>query len=48
MRDERVTSSESSDGLIDHGHSVGAVLEVNTAPLVVHVVIVVDLAVDDR
>ena len=41
-------SSDSSDGLIDHGHSVGAVLEVNTLPLVVHVVHVVDVSVDDR
>ena len=40
-------SGKSSDGLIDHGHSVGAVLEIDTAPLVVHIVIVIDLAMDD-
>ena len=41
------TSSESGDGLIDHGHSVGTVLEVDALPLVVHVVLVVDLTMDD-
>ena len=41
------TSSESGDGLIDHGHSIGTVLEVDTLPLVVHVVLVVDLTVND-
>jgi len=46
-RSERACSSESSDGLIDHGHSVGTVLEVDSLPLVVHVVLVVDLTVND-
>ena len=43
----RPRSGQSGDGLIDHGESVGTVLEVDPLPLVVHVVHVVDLAVDD-
>ncbi len=40
-------SSQSSDGLIDHGESVGTILVVDTLPLVVHVLLVVDVAVDN-
>ena len=40
-------SGESGDGLIDHGESVSTVFEVDTLPLVVEVVHVVDVAVDD-
>ena len=40
-------SSKSSDGLIDHGQSIATILEVDTLPLVVHVVLVVDLTVNN-
>ena len=40
-------SGESSDWLIDHGHSVWTILEIDTCPLVVHVMHVVDVSVDD-
>ena len=42
-----MSSGESSDGLVNHGKPVGAVLEVDAFPLVVHVVHDVDVAVDD-
>ena len=41
------SSSESGDGLINHGQSIGTILEVDALPLVVHVMFVVDLTVDN-
>ena len=41
-------SGESGDGLIDHGKSVSTVFEVDTLPLIVEVVHVVDVTVDNR
>lgn len=40
-------SGESGDGLIDHGKSISTVFEVDTLPLIVEVVHVVDVTVDD-
>ena len=43
-----VLSSESGDGLIDHGKSVTTVLEVDSLPLVVQILLVVDCTMDNR
>ena len=45
---EYFRSSESGDGLIDHGKSVTTVLEVHSLPLVVQVLLVVDSTMDNR
>ena len=40
-------SSKSRDGVIDHGSTIAAVLEVYTLPLIVHVSLMVDVSVDN-